>query len=370
MGELPHDHRIERPHHADFEQPEAERGAVVGEAEIAERLQQVLPGLAGRDDADPRLRNVADDPIEAVGAGIGECGRQLVIVEPLLLGDRRVDRPRAQTSRRIARPFGDDDLRRVGPDIDRAAALGDVGDDLHADPTTGKPRHGDAVQAVIDQLLGVRRIDHRHADGDERGVGEIDRGRGFRAVVVAGERDRPALGRGAGEVGVAQGVARAIDARPLAVPYAEHAIDGRARKAVEILRAPDRRRGEVLVEARAEDDVVALQQRPRAPEFDVVAPERRAAIAGNISAGVEALVGVAQALLDRQADERLHAGHVEPALRRFIAGVESRLRSGEGDGHESFPPRLAMVMRPSPGRRQGGRDSWERHRRIRESNAE
>ena len=99
-GEVAHDHRIERPHHADFEQAQAKRGAVVGEAEIAERLQQVLPGLAGRDHADPRALAVADDAVEAVGARIGERGRKLVLVEPLLLGDRRVDRARAQAAGR------------------------------------------------------------------------------------------------------------------------------------------------------------------------------------------------------------------------------------------------------------------------------
>ena len=206
---------------------------------------------------------------------------------------------------------------RVRSDIDRAAAFGDVGDDLHADPAAGKARHGDAVQAVVEQLLGVRRIDHRHADGDERRVGEIDRGRGFRAVVVAGERDHAALGRSAGEIGVAQGVARAVDARPLAIPDAEHAIDGRAGKAVEILRAPDRGRGEVLVEAGAEDDVVLLEQRRRAPELDVVAPERRAAIAGNISAGVEAL-------RRRRAAAAGSAGGQAPACRSCRASPRAR----------------------------------------------
>ena len=340
LGEVAHDDGIERPYHADLEQAQAERSAIVGEAEVAERLQQILPGFARRDHADPCAGAVADDAVEAIGARIGERRRQLVIVEPLLLRDRRVDRSRAEAPRRVAWPFGNDDLWRVRSDIDRAAAFGDVGDDFHADPAAGKARHGDAVQPVIEQFLRVRGIDHRHADGDERRVGEIDRGRRFRAVVVAGERDRAALGRSAGKICVTQGVARAVDARPLAVPDAEHAIDGRAGKAVEILGAPDRGRGEVLVESGAEDDVVALEQRRRAPELDVVAPERRAAIAGNISAGVEALGGVAQALLDRQADKRLHAGHVEPALGRVIAGVESRLRPGEGDIHESVPPRL------------------------------
>ena len=241
----------------------------------------------------------------------------------------------------MARPFGNDDRRRVEPDIDRPAAFGDVGDDLHADPAAGKPRHRDAVQAEIDQLLGVRGIEDRDADGDERRVGEIDGGRGLRAVVVAGERDRAALGRSAGEIGVAECVARAVDAGTLAVPDAEHAIDGRAGKAGQMLGAPDRGRGEVLVEAGAEDDVVLLERGAGAPQLDVVAAHRRAAIAGNVAAGVEARRRVAQALLDRQANERLHAGHVEPAFRRRIAEFEGRLRPGERDGHESFLPRLA-----------------------------
>src|SRR5208283_264773 len=128
--------------------------------------------------------------------------------------------------------------------------------------------------------------------------GEIDGGRGLRAVVVAGERDRAALGRNAGEVGVAQRVARAIDAWPLAVPNSEHTIDGRAGKVGQLLGAPDRGRGQILIETRAEDDVVLLEQRRRAPKLDVVATQRRAAIAGDVAAGVEARRRVAQALLD------------------------------------------------------------------------
>ena len=94
VGELAHDHRIERPHHADFEETQAERGAVVGEAEIAERLQEVLPGLACGDHADPRVLALADDAVEAVGARVSERGRKLMLVEPLFLRDRRVDRAR------------------------------------------------------------------------------------------------------------------------------------------------------------------------------------------------------------------------------------------------------------------------------------
>ncbi len=52
LGEIAHGDRIERPHHADLEEAQAERRAVVAEAQVAERLQEILPRLAGRDDAD------------------------------------------------------------------------------------------------------------------------------------------------------------------------------------------------------------------------------------------------------------------------------------------------------------------------------
>src|SRR6202522_4230603 len=61
--EIAHDLRIERPDHADFEQTQPKRGAVVGKAEVAKRLQKVLPRLAGRDDTDPRLFALANDAV-------------------------------------------------------------------------------------------------------------------------------------------------------------------------------------------------------------------------------------------------------------------------------------------------------------------
>ena len=206
------------------------------------------------------------------------------------------------------------------------------------------------MQAEVDQFLGVRGIEHRHADGHEGGVGEIDRGRRFRAVVVAGKRDRAALGRDASEISVTQRIARSVDAGPLAVPDAEHAIDGRAGKVVQLLGAPDRGRREVFVEAGAKDDVVLLENGVGAPEFDVVAAERRAAVAGNIAAGVKAGSFIAEALLDRQAHQRLHAGHVEPALRRRPAILECGLRPDERDGHMFTHEPAALYARfpPSP----------------------
>ncbi len=110
-GEIAHDHRIKRPHHADFEQTQAKRGAVVVEAEIAERLQQVLPGLAGGDHADPCALAVANDAVEAVGARVGERSGKLVLVEPLFLRDRRIKGARPKATGRSARPLRENDLQ-------------------------------------------------------------------------------------------------------------------------------------------------------------------------------------------------------------------------------------------------------------------
>ena len=79
----------------------------------------------------------------------------------------------------------------------------------------------------------------------------VRQGRGLAAVVVAGQRQHAAVLRGAGRIGVLERVDRAVDARALAVPDAEHAIDLGAGKQTDLLAAPHRGRREVLVEARA-----------------------------------------------------------------------------------------------------------------------
>ena len=66
-GEVADDDRIERPDHADFEEPET-RACVAAEAESAERLQQVLPGLAGRNHADLGVVAFGDNAVQAVSA--------------------------------------------------------------------------------------------------------------------------------------------------------------------------------------------------------------------------------------------------------------------------------------------------------------
>ena len=79
LGECAHDDRIERPDHADLEKSQAERPSS-SSAKIAQRLQEILPRLAGSHDADARAGRIADDPVELVRARVGECSGELVFV--------------------------------------------------------------------------------------------------------------------------------------------------------------------------------------------------------------------------------------------------------------------------------------------------
>src|SRR6202035_4604306 len=62
--------RLQRPRQRDFVDADAEfGGARFGDAELGERLPDVQIGLAGGDDAQPRLWRIDHDAVEAVGAG-------------------------------------------------------------------------------------------------------------------------------------------------------------------------------------------------------------------------------------------------------------------------------------------------------------
>ena len=92
-------------------------------------------------------------------------------------------------------------------------------------------------------------------------------------MVVAGEAEHAAvLGRARG-IAVAEDVAAAVDAGALAVPDADRAIIFGAGRQIELLRAPDRGRREVLVHAGLELDVVLFEVFSRGEELLVVAAQ-------------------------------------------------------------------------------------------------
>ena len=84
-------------------------------------------------------------------------------------------------------------------------------------------------------------------------------------MVVAREHEHAAVLRGAREVGVLEHIAAAVDARALAVPHGEHAVDLRVGVEIDLLAAPDRGRCEIFVEPRLELNAGAVEKLLRLP---------------------------------------------------------------------------------------------------------
>ncbi len=142
-------------------------------------------------------------------------------------------------------------------------------------------------------------------------------------MVVAGQQQHAAVLGAAREVAVAKDVAGAVHARALAVPHGIDAVVAAVVEDVALLGAPDSGGRQVLVDACLEVDVVILEEFPRLPELLVEAAERRAAIAGNEAAGVEAGFAVALALHHRQAHEGLRAGQEDASGFQGVLVVEA-----------------------------------------------
>src|SRR5262249_16738302 len=144
--------------------------------------------------------------------------------------------------------------------------------------------------------------------------GLVGGGGGFGGVVIAHQRQHAAVLRGAGEIGMAEDVAGTVDAGPLAVPKAAHAGELALPAQVLLLPGPDRRRGDVLVEAGLEADIVFVERALRADELLIERAEGGAAIAGDVARAIEAGAAVALLLHQAQSHDRLEAGHENPAF--------------------------------------------------------
>ena len=150
-------------------------------------------------------------------------------------------------------------------------------------------------------------------------------------MVVAHQRQHAAMLGGAGKVGVAEDVAGAVDARPLAVPHGEDAVVPAFATQFRLLRAPDRGGGEILVDPALEEDVVLLQMGRGAEELPVEATERRTAITGDVARRVEAVAAVELLLHQAEPHQRLEPGDENAA----VAEVEFVVKLDVAQRHES-----------------------------------
>ena len=135
------------------------------------------------------------------------------------------------------------------------------------------------------------------------------------------------------KIAAVQRVAGAIDAGAFAVPHAEHAIDALAGEGVDLLRAIQHGRGEVLVDARLEADVLRGQQRLAVPDLPVQPAQRRTAIAGDQAAGVQPGGAVQSRLFQQDAHQRLDAGQQDRRVEVGEAAFQRGGRVAEADVH-------------------------------------
>ena len=308
--------------------------SALADAEVVERLADVEVALAAGDDSEARTRRVDDDAVQLVHPAVMQRGVDLVVLHPRFGAEERIrpaDRHAVGRQRKVGRH---DDLRARRIDVDRRRALDGVGDALEADPAAGIAAHRPAMQAEVEDLLHAGRIEHRDHRRGEHVIRLVRQRRGLRAVVIAGEHQNAAVLGRACVVRMLEHVAAAVDAGPLAVPHREHAVVERARVQVDLLRAPDRRGREVLVEPGLEPDVRAVEELLRLPQREIERAERRAAVPGDEAGGVEARERVALPLQHQQAHERLHAGQVDATGVELILVVERDVAQRERGGGE------------------------------------
>jgi hypothetical protein len=129
----------------------------------------------------------------------------------------------------------------------------------------------------------------------------------------------------AGKIGVAQHVAGPVDPRALAVPDPKNPIELALTAQLGLLRAPQGGRGEVLVEARLEYDVVGFEHALGALELVVEAAQRRATVSGHVTRGVEAGATIPLLLHQAHAHQRLVAGDKNTLLAEVVLVGEGNL---------------------------------------------
>ena len=287
------------------------RQVVVVQPQVVQRLARVVVRLAARDEAEARVRRIDHGVVQLVRAHVRERRVPLVFHQPRFLLERRIGPADVQAAWRHRRsPRAARSARGRGSTNTLRRRLDDLLDRLHARPHAREAAHRERVQTHVEDVLHARRKEHRQPAGLEDVVALMRGGAALGDVVVAGDRDHAAVLRGARHVGVLEDVRASVDARALAVPDAEHAVELLAlRIEVELLRPPDRGRAELLVDPRLEDDVLCREVLLRGPQRLVVAAERRAAVAADEARGVQPGERVALALQHRQTHQRLHAAH-------------------------------------------------------------
>ena len=183
-------------------------------------------------------------------------------MQPRFLAENGVAQADVEPAFRHGEVFGNDDIDALEAAVDHGGRFHGLVHRLERDPGAAEARHRPAIEAVIENFLNPGGVQDRDHDVDEMIFGLVRGGGGFGGVVIAHERQHAAVLGGAGEIGVAEHVAGAVDAGTFAVPEAEHAVELAFPAQLGLLRAPQRGRGDILVDAGLKADVVAIEVPP------------------------------------------------------------------------------------------------------------
>ncbi|MNX69925.1 hypothetical protein D3C86_1011600 [compost metagenome] len=346
---------LQRPHHPHLEQAQPDAPArVFGQPQIGQRLARIQIGLARSHDAKAgiALRHLPEFAVQPVGADIGQRRVQLVVQQPGFLLQRRIGQPDVQAIRRQHEILGQQDPHALRVHVDRRRYLDDIGDALHADPHARVAAHRPPVQAVVQHFLDAGRKQRRNHAGLQDVVALVRQGRGLGGVVVPRHHQHAAMARRARGIGVLEDVAAAVHARALAVPHAKDAVVPGARKQIDLLRAPDGRRGQVFIDAGLELDVVRLQVLGRLPHVLVDATQRRPPVARHEARRVQPRFRIAHALHHGQAHQGVDAAH--PGAAGFqgvfvveLDGFKRRAHGGRKGGIHGY----SKILMPPPASR-------------------
>ena len=286
-GEGADGRRIEWHRDPHVEEPDACGGDLGGcrETEAVQGVEQLVVGEATGGQADPGVRGVNGRVVETVsqgvaayqfGAGLPEVtfqlervGRQEMAVGMVLVGPA------------VDREVGDDRYDVLRVQVHGAVPVGYGGHDLHCCPEARDPRQGDGVHSKVQDLLHVARIEDRHVEVDQGGVG-TGRQRGtLGGRVVTHDCDGASVARRAGEDSVSQCIAGTVQAGGLAVPDSEHAVVTAVGLLGDELRAHDGRCGQFLVDGRLVHDGQVGDEGGSPGDLNVEASEGGALVAGD-----------------------------------------------------------------------------------------
>ena len=127
--------------------------------------------------------------------------------------------------------------------------------------------------------------------------------------IIAGQRQHTAITTDAGQIGVLESIAAAVDAGTLSIPDAEHAVVFGIGQQVGGLAAQDGGGGQLFVDGGDEANVMVVEQRRDLLQDHIERADGRAAVAGDQAAGADAAALVGAMLIHRQARQGLNPAH-------------------------------------------------------------